>query len=176
MSRWVLRGSLSLAGVNGFPPLTAGPWERFVMTQFSLPRTGHCWQWVSPRLRGEQQSPPAPSCRTSPPLGSTSQAGGRKIKSFVATFPQLSLHTALLGTCCPVPVPTAQAAPAPGRSSPQEPPGCCTLHHQPQLLMPQGGGTCLGGPPGCTEQPHHVPSFASLLGSQEDGEPAAHAG
>lgn len=31
--------------------------------------------------------------------------------------------------------------------------------------MPRGSGTCLGG----TEQPHHVPSFASLLGSQEDG-------
>lgn len=168
LSRRVLRGVSKPGRDEWLPTINSWTLGGFVMTRFSHPRTGHCWQRVSPRLRGERQSPPAPSCCTPPPLGSTRQAGGRKIKAFVATFPQLSLHTALLGTCCPVPVPTVQAAPVPGRSSPQEPPGLCTLHC-PQLLMPQGGGTCLGGPPGCAEQPHHVPSFALLLGSQEDG-------
>lgn len=151
------------------------------MTRFSYPCTGHCWQRASPRLRGEGQSPPAAFCHTPPPLGSTSQAGGRKkkikkkIKYFVATFPQLSLHTALLGMCCAVPVPAAQAVPAPGRSSPQEPPRLCTLHC-PQLLMPQAVGPVLGGPPAALSS--HIMSLPlhCSWGPKRTSEPVAHTG
>lgn len=106
-----------------------------------------------------------PSCCPPPALGSTGWAGGRKIKSFVTTFPQVSLHIALMAgymLSCPWP----QPALAPGRSSSQEPSRLCSLLCS-QLLMPWG---LSWGIPDYTEQPQNVPSFASLLGSQEDGQ------
>lgn len=80
LSHHVLRG-VSKSGRDKRIPTTNGwIWGRFVLTWFLH---WSCWQWVSPRLRGEQQRSPAP-----PPLGAPARQ--EKEKSSLLLPPSFS--------------------------------------------------------------------------------------